>query len=216
PDGEEANPSNDEDGDGKINVLDEDSDQDGLFDGTEGGYGCGPDTDKTVGHCIPDADQGKTTTSMVDPDTDNGGVPDGAEDFDKDGKYESNAGEGNPLDPSDDVNIILCIEDHPSCGPENNGKVCDPTTTLCVDGCRDVDGSRCPDGKICIFPDPAVEVGYCGNDPSPGPTPPGEVIIYDGCICGVPSGAGGRDFGWALAASAALAACWRRRARRFE
>jgi hypothetical protein len=214
PDGEEANPSNDEDDDGLINVLDEDSDEDGLFDGTERGYGCGPGTDKTKGHCIPDADQGKTTTSMVNPDTDGGGVPDGTEDFDKDGKYEPNAGEGNPLDPSDDVGIAACSEDHPDCGPENNGKVCDTTTNLCLEGCRDVDGSRCPEGQVCMFF--GGEYGHCVDMPGGDLPVPGEVIIYNGCICGVPSGGGGRDLGWALAASAVLAAWWRRRARRFE
>jgi hypothetical protein len=61
----------------------------------------------------------------------------------------------------------------------------------------------------------AGEFGNCVDMPGDLPVP-GEVIIYNGCICGVPSGGGGRDFGWALAASAALAARWRRRARRFE
>jgi len=199
PDGEEANPSNDEDGDGKINVLDEDSDQDGLFDGTEGGYGCGPDTDKSKNHCIPDGDQGKTTTSMVDPDTDNGGVLDGAEDFDNDGKYEPTAGEGNPLDPSDDVNIMICDEDHPDCGPENNGKICDTGTSLCVEGCKDVEGSGCPDGQTCIFPDPGVDVGYCGNNPTGGgPTGDTGILVQGGCLCEMQPGDGKLKFAWAL------------------
>ena len=34
-DGDEPNPADDTDGDGLINVLDPDSDGDGLFDGTE-------------------------------------------------------------------------------------------------------------------------------------------------------------------------------------
>jgi MYXO-CTERM domain-containing protein len=200
PDGEEANPSNDEDGDGKINVLDEDSDADGLFDGTEGGYGCsGPGTDKTKGHCIPDADQGKTTTSMVDPDTDDGGVLDGAEDFDKDGKYEPNAGEGNPLNPDDDNSITICDEDHPDCGPENNGKICDMGTSLCVDGCKDLEGSGCPDGKICIFPDPGVDVGYCGNgDTASGGGPSTEILVQGGCVCEMRPGDGKLKMAWAL------------------
>jgi MYXO-CTERM domain-containing protein len=153
---------------------------------------------------------------MVDPDTDNGGVLDGAEDFDNDGKYESTAGEGNPLDPSDDVNITICDEDHPDCGPENSGKICDTGTSLCVEGCKDVEGSGCPDGQICIFPDPAVDVGYCGNgNTGGGPGGPG-TIPYDGCICGVPSGGGERDLGWAVVVFAALAAWRRRRGPRFN
>ena len=34
-DGQEPNPADDTDGDGLINALDADSDNDGLFDGTE-------------------------------------------------------------------------------------------------------------------------------------------------------------------------------------
>jgi len=215
PDGKEANPSNDEDGDGKINVLDEDSDQDGLFDGTEGGYGCnGPGTDKSKNHCIPDGDQGKTTTSMVNPDTDGGGVLDGAEDFDKDGKYEPTAGEGNPLDPSDDVNIMICDEDHPDCGPENNGKICDTGTSLCVEGCKDVEGSGCPDGQICIFPDPGVEVGYCGNgNTGGGPTGGGDILVQGGCICEMQPGDGKLKFAWALLVALGAGFAIRRRNR---
>jgi MYXO-CTERM domain-containing protein len=134
---------------------------------------------------------------MVDPDTDDGGVLDGAEDFDKDGKYD--AGEGNPLDPSDDINIMICDEDHPDCGPENNGKICDMGTNLCVDGCKDVDGSRCPDGKTCIFPDPAVDVGYCGNGPmTTGSGTPGEILVQGGCVCEMRPGDGKLKMAWAL------------------
>jgi hypothetical protein len=217
PDGKEANPSNDEDGDGKVNTLDEDSDADGLFDGTEGGYGCSaPGTDKTKSQCIPDGDMGKTTTSMVDPDTDAGGYLDGEEDFDKDGKYEPTAGEGNPLDPSDDT-IILgdCLSDHPFCGPADNGRICSWDGWGCIDGCRDELGSGCPEGQVCVFPDPADPIGQCegGVDGIP---PPEEIVVQDGFLCSVPSGSGGSQFGWAVAASAALAAWWRRRARRFE
>jgi hypothetical protein len=215
PDGKEANPTNDEDGDGKINVLDEDSDQDGLFDGTERGYGCdGIDTDKAQNHCIPDGDDGKEKTSMVNADTDGGGVLDGAEDFDKDGRYEPSKGEGNPLNPGDDVDLLFCSQDHPSCGPENSGRVCDMVTTLCVDGCRDVDGSRCPGDQLCVFPDPADPIGYCA--PGEDRIPPEDKTITTGCICGVPSGNDGRDFGWAVAAFAGVATWWRRRVRRFE
>ena len=30
--------------------------------------------------------------------------------------------------------------------PNNNGKVCDTGTSLCIDGCKDAEGSGCPDG----------------------------------------------------------------------
>jgi uncharacterized repeat protein (TIGR01451 family) len=102
PDGREANPGDDTDGDGRRNVLDEDSDGDGLFDGTEVGLGCSnAATNVAVGHCRADADQGATTTSMVNPDTDRGGVKDGDEDTNHDGATET--GERDPNDARDDL-----------------------------------------------------------------------------------------------------------------
>ncbi|HVW30239.1 MAG TPA: isopeptide-forming domain-containing fimbrial protein [Polyangiaceae bacterium] len=101
PDGKEANPADDTDGDGKINVLDPDSDGDGLDDGTELGLDCAnPATNLAAMHCIPDGDMGRTTTSMVDPDTDHGGVPDGVEDANHNGVVD--VGETDPNDPTDD------------------------------------------------------------------------------------------------------------------
>jgi len=94
-DGQEANPGADSDGDGKINALDPDSDNDGLFDGTEMGKDCSnPATDLSKNTCRPDADMGATTTSPIDADTDDGGVSDGAEDFNLDGKVDP--GETDP------------------------------------------------------------------------------------------------------------------------
>jgi hypothetical protein len=100
-DGEEPNPGDDQDGDGKNNALDADSDGDGLFDGTEAGKGCAdPATDATKNSCKADADSGTTKTLGLDPDTDDGGVKDGDEDLNKDGKVDD--AETNPLDKSDD------------------------------------------------------------------------------------------------------------------
>ncbi|HEY6881287.1 MAG TPA: isopeptide-forming domain-containing fimbrial protein [Polyangiales bacterium] len=101
-DGNEANPADDTDGDGKINVLDPDSDGDMLGDGTERGSQCtDPQTDRSKDLCTPDGDMGAATTSMVNPDTDFGGVPDGIEDTDRDGTIDP--GERNPNDPRDDA-----------------------------------------------------------------------------------------------------------------
>ncbi|MFO0564011.1 MAG: hypothetical protein U0263_00030 [Polyangiaceae bacterium] len=98
-DGQEANVSSDTDGDGKLNVLDPDSDADGVFDGTEIGQECGnPDTDGSKNQCKPDGDKGATRTSMVNPDTDFGSVPDGEEDANKDGVVD--AGEKNRWIPA--------------------------------------------------------------------------------------------------------------------
>jgi uncharacterized repeat protein (TIGR01451 family)/MYXO-CTERM domain-containing protein len=93
-DGEERNPADDTDGDGLRNVLDVDSDQDGLYDGTESGKPCDdPPTSAAAGHCIADADA-TTTTSPVIADTDGGGVIDGSEDTNRNGKLDT--GETDP------------------------------------------------------------------------------------------------------------------------
>ncbi|MDC3984848.1 MopE-related protein [Polyangium jinanense] len=103
-DGEEPNPTDDTDGDGIINALDPDSDGDGLKDGTEMGKNCSnPATNTAANNCVADGDNGVTTTSPVDPDTDDGGVNDGDEDTDKDGVVDSN--ERDPNDPTDD-NVV--------------------------------------------------------------------------------------------------------------
>ncbi|WP_437279081.1 hypothetical protein WME90_00570 [Sorangium sp. So ce375] len=100
-DGQEPNPADDTDGDGLINVRDVDSDNDGLFDGTELGLPCdNEDTNAEAGHCRADADGGATKTSPVDPDTDDGGVPDGQEDINLDGAID--AGETDPNNRADD------------------------------------------------------------------------------------------------------------------
>jgi uncharacterized repeat protein (TIGR01451 family)/MYXO-CTERM domain-containing protein len=102
-DGAEPNFSDDSDGDGLINVLDPDSDNDGLYDGTElGVVSPNADTDLTKNHFIPDADPA-TKTNPLNRDTDRGGVSDGAEDVNRDGKVDT--GELNPLNRADDANV---------------------------------------------------------------------------------------------------------------
>jgi clumping factor A len=59
-----------------------------------------PDTDVGAGNFVPDGDGGVTTTDPLDADTDDGGVKDGAEDFDHDGVID--VGETDPNDPADD------------------------------------------------------------------------------------------------------------------
>jgi MYXO-CTERM domain-containing protein len=212
PDGQEANPSNDEDGDGTINILDEDSDGDGLFDGTEGGYDCtNPDIDKQAGHCVADGDKGKTTTSMVDADTDDGGVTDGNEDFDKDGVYDANQGEGDPNEKSDDINILPCTKDS-DCGTENDGYVCDTEAMHCTPGCRNEDGSRCPDGEMCTSSDQTI--GECvpvGMTSSSSGGLNDDIIVQGGCLCGVSVGNESRDIGWTLLVGLGVALGLRRR-----
>lgn len=207
-DGDEANPSDDTDGDGVKNVSDEDSDGDGLFDGTEVGNGCSdPSTKKSENHCIPDFDKGKTTTSMVDADSDDGGVPDGVEDTDHDGYIDS--GEWDPNLRADDINIKPCTMDS-QCGGPNDGSVCDTAVKFCVDGCKDAVGEGCPDGLFCFLPEDGGEIGYCDNESSgSGGIPASDNVIVQGG-CGIGSGDAG-GLGWALLAAAGACFAWRRR-----
>ncbi len=144
-DGEEANPSDDSDGDGTLNALDPDSDGDGLFDGTELGKGCGDAaTDAGQGHCTADADAGATTTSPVNDDTDFGGKPDGLEDPDHNGRIDK--GETDPNDPRDDKVGEACSSDA-DCGASDSGVVCEGDA--CALGCRGKNGNGCPQGLEC-------------------------------------------------------------------
>ncbi|MEO8901605.1 MAG: isopeptide-forming domain-containing fimbrial protein [Polyangiaceae bacterium] len=100
-DGAEPNPTDDTDGDGKINALDPDSDNDGLFDGTELGLGCtNKATDVSAGNCVADGDAGTTRTNPLIADTDHGGVTDGDEDTNHNGVVD--IGETDPNNPADD------------------------------------------------------------------------------------------------------------------
>lgn len=119
-DGQENNPSDDTDGDGLINVLDVDSDNDALYDGTERGFDCeAMGTDKSLGHCIADADN-TTTTSPLLWDTDGGTVSDGSEDFNRNGAVDS--GETDPTlgHASDDASVTDTDGDGLSDGLETN------------------------------------------------------------------------------------------------
>ncbi|MHC4391253.1 MAG: hypothetical protein ACYS22_08035, partial [Planctomycetota bacterium] len=121
-DGDEPNALVDGDCDGLIGALDPDSDNDGILDGTEVGVVnpiddpdglTGPllGTDLTEPHFFADADQGQTTTSMVNMDTDKGAGFDGwkypfprsegNEDSNHNGQID--LGEGDPNDGTDDL-----------------------------------------------------------------------------------------------------------------
>ncbi|MGE5784643.1 MAG: hypothetical protein ACM3ZE_08625, partial [Myxococcales bacterium] len=162
PDGEEANPASDTDGDGIINVLDADSDADGLFDGTELGYGCaGAGTATGSLTCIADGDAGATQTSPIDADTDRGGIKDGTEDANHNGVVDAN--ERNPLVRADDA--WGCLLDADCDASTSSGKVCAPTH-VCVAGCRGSGGNGCPTGQVCSST--TTEVGTCGTSAGVG------------------------------------------------
>ena len=156
-DGQEPSPSEDTDGDGKINALDPDSDDDGLFDGTELGKDCSnAATDATKMQCIADADKGATKTNPLDADTDKGSVKDGVEDANHNGQVD--ADERDPNNAADDVKAPECTADG-DCGAVSSGKVCDEDSKTCIDGCRGKGGNGCPKGRECTSQTAAI--GTC-------------------------------------------------------
>ena len=107
-DGDEHNWDFDTDHDGQRNALDCDSDDDGLADGLELCI-VAPDgaTDPVAGCFVPDSDPA-TCTFMLVADSDRGGVWDGIEDQDLDGRVD--AGETDPNNPKDDWNASSDVD----------------------------------------------------------------------------------------------------------
>ncbi len=102
-DGDEIAWDQDSDGDGLINALDPDADNDGILDGTEMGVTTPTaGTDLSKHNFVPDADP-STTTDPTLTDSDHGGVPDGAEDPNHNGRRD--ADETDPNNPADDGTI---------------------------------------------------------------------------------------------------------------
>ena len=112
-DGQENDFAFDQDGDGLASVVDEDSDDDQLFDGTERGLTgealAFPDaTDAKAGVFRADKDPATTTFALV-ADTDRGGMLDGVEDYSHDGRVD--VGETDPLVQGDDGTINGDLDD---------------------------------------------------------------------------------------------------------
>lgn len=105
-DGQEPDWRADTDGDGQLNALDADADGDGILDGTEAGLTTpGPSTNVELGRFVADADP-STRTSVVAADTDHGGISDGREDSNANGRLDLDRPGGpelDPLDPADDL-----------------------------------------------------------------------------------------------------------------
>ncbi|MEQ8273996.1 MAG: DUF4215 domain-containing protein [Deltaproteobacteria bacterium] len=128
--------------------LDSDTDGDGLLDGVEtsavptasgssastGVFFAGTDPG-----FAPDADP-TTQTDPTDADTDGGTAPDGLEDLNHNGRVD--AGERDPLDPSDDV-PVTCGN-----GVIDVGELCDDANTANGDGCSNV--CVVEPGWICV------------------------------------------------------------------
>ena len=136
-DGAEDNWQDDTDGDGAINALDADSDADRLKDGTERGVtegvpdpdGSGPllGTDTRSVHYVPDADPASRTFALV-WDTDRGGVADGSEDTNQNGR----------IDP---------LETNPNYRLDDHGwtRIVPPSTNGVIEGIG-VSGGGCSSG----------------------------------------------------------------------
>lgn len=118
PDGAEVLYDQDSDGDGLINALDPDSDNDGLFDGTELGLGCGnPGTDLQRHRCIADTDP-TTKTNPLSLDTDKGGLKDGSEDFNLNGRVDPGETDPTAGHGADDASVVDTDHDGLSDGLE--------------------------------------------------------------------------------------------------
>jgi uncharacterized repeat protein (TIGR01451 family) len=207
-DGKEPNPSIDQDGDGIIDILDPDSDGDGLFDGTEAGRGCtDPGTDASKGVCIADADP-TSTTAVLGPDTDHGGVKDGDEDTNHDGKVDP--GERDPNKAADDL-AKMCHADG-DCGGLDSGQIC--VDLLCAPGCRGQGGNGCPAGQMCSSTTNAA--GTCSPGTGAPTTPPDDrYLAGGGCKCSVLPSRDGTGTGTGVVAlMAGLAVLVARRGRR--
>lgn len=81
------------------------------------------------------------------------------------------------------------------CGLVHSGRVCDPSSSMCIDGCRGLGGNLCPEGEVCTSTD--TSIGACmtpGNapsdvDPNAG-LPVSLEVSHDsgGCACSLPRG----------------------------
>ncbi len=86
-------------GSGETSPTTADTDRDGLQDGTELGFAQPQTPDTLLGAFVPDDDP-STTTNPLDSDTDDGGMLDGAEDLNINGRVDPN--ERDPLVGGDD------------------------------------------------------------------------------------------------------------------
>lgn len=142
----------DVDGDGTIGALDCDSDADGILDGVEASADAHADTDVAAGCFEADADT-STSTDPNDADSDDGGLPDGAEDWDHDGQID--AWETDPNDPTDDADTDKDgIADALEGGVDTDGDGTDDSLDLdsdgdglsdAAEGVGDTDGDGIPD-----------------------------------------------------------------------
>ncbi len=155
--------------------------------------------------CIADADQGATRTNPLDRDTDKGGVTDGDEDTNKNGKVDP--GERDPNNKADDNPGCKIDAD---CGSATSGLVC--VDARCVPGCRGAGGNGCAAGQVCSSTD--NNVGMCAPAADAGATEPNR-LEGGGIDCAFTSGNTSRNDAstGSLASLAVLALAMLRRSR---
>lgn len=157
-----------------------DSDNDGLFDGTELGIDMPhPDTDESAGNFIPDADP-TTMTDPLDPDTDDGTVSDGDEDSNHNGAVDVDEGERDPNNPADDIPDSESDRDGDGV-PDSQDNCPDTANTTQPDLDNDGLGDDCdPDADGNGFDDTIGAAG--GGCAAGGSSSPGAALLLLGLL----------------------------------
>lgn len=147
----------DSDLDGHPDFLDLDSDGDTLPDSLERGI--------VVGQVV-DTD-GDGTPNVLDLDSDNDCRSDVQEPFYStdssmpNANSSDNCGANGACNQSTGACLIACVTDG-DCGNASSGSICDPSSRLCVSGCRGADGNSCPATYLCSSSSSAA--GTCEKD----------------------------------------------------
>ncbi len=134
----------DSDSDGAPDYLDLDSDGDTLTDAVEKGI---------VANVLTDTDM-DGTPNLLDLDSDNDcrlDVNEPAFSTDPSMPNENpsdNCGGAGACQLSTGMCLVACTADA-DCGGASSGKICDPTSRLCTDGCRGTGGNSCPASHFC-------------------------------------------------------------------
>lgn len=208
-----------------------DEDGDGLADDEEEAFGLSPQDTDSDDDGVPDGEEGcddppSCASDAWKGDIDNDGLANGADpDADGDGLFDGTEGGYGCGAPDTDLSKMSCVPDGDGGmtktemldADTDNGGVSDGGEDLNKDGVFDpVEGEGDP---LNPSDDTVLPTGGAGGSGGAGGGAgsggAGGVVLYDGCICGVPSGRGGSDYAWLIAALGA--ACGRlRRRRRIE
>jgi MYXO-CTERM domain-containing protein len=75
------------------------------------------------------------------------------------------------------------------CGASTSGRICDPTTQVCVAGCRGSGGNKCPNFQTCSSTD--AKPGECSGSGADAGAPDATIGIDSGIDLGSLAGGGG-------------------------